>query len=54
VITVNFIQVDFQLIGDQANESFLARCLPDLKIMAPEIAEVALSALTGLGTSTLC
>jgi internalin A len=36
--------------GDQANETFLARRLRNLKKMAPEIAEVALAALTGPGT----
>jgi len=33
--------------GDDANESFLSRRLRNLKKMAPDIAEVALSALTG-------
>jgi internalin A len=35
--------------GDQASESFLSRRLRNLKKMAPDIADVALSALTGPG-----
>ena len=37
--------------GDEANESFLARRLRNLKKMAPDIADVALSALTGPATA---
>jgi len=37
--------------GDDANGSFLSRRLRNLKKMAPDIADVALSALTGPGTA---
>jgi len=37
--------------GDDANESFLSRRLRNLKKMAPDIAEVALSALAGPGAA---
>jgi hypothetical protein len=37
--------------GEAANEGFLRRCLRNLKRMAPEIAEVALSALSGPGAA---
>lgn len=37
--------------GDKANESFLSRRLRNLKNMTPDIADVALSALTGPGTA---
>lgn len=37
--------------GDDTNESFLARRLRNLKKMAPDIAEVALSALAGPGAA---
>ena len=37
--------------GEQANESFLSRRLRNLKKMAPDVAEVALSALAGPGVA---
>ena len=37
--------------GEQVNESFLARRLRNLKKSAPDIAEVALSALAGPGAA---
>ena len=37
--------------GDEVDASFLSRRLRNLKKMAPDIAEVALSVLTGPGTA---
>ncbi len=47
---VNKIKIEVEK-GDQVNEAFLSRRLRNLKKMAPDIADVAFSALTGPGAA---